>query len=232
MKRLKSTGPAILITSAFIGPGTVTICSLAGYSFGYALLWGLIFSVVATIVLQEMAARLGLVTQQGLGEALRGQIRHPFWRIISLVLVFAAIIVGNGAYEAGNISGAVLGLDTAFGSLDLSVGGKAINLWGLVIGLVALVLLTSGSYKLIEKTLVGLVLIMSFVFVVTAVMVGPDLLAMLKGMFMPGIPAAPEGGLLMVIGLIGTTVVPYNLFARLLCFRKVEITGRPAGRSI
>lgn len=211
-KRLKSTGPAILITSAFIGPGTVTVCSLAGYSFGYALLWGLVFSVLATIILQEMAARLGLVTQQGLGEALRTQIKKPVWKIISLVIVFSAIIIGNGAYEAGNISGAVLGMDTALGELNISVGGKVINLWGLVIGLIAMILLFSGSYKLIEKTLIGLVLVMSFVFLVTAFMVGPDLISMLKGMFIPSVPADPEGGMLMVIGLIGTTVVPYNLF--------------------
>ncbi len=212
IKRLKSTGPAILITSAFIGPGTVTICSLAGYSFSYALLWGLVFSVIATIVLQEMAARLGLVTQQGLGEALRGQIKHPAFRVLTLILVFSAIILGNGAYEAGNISGAVLGLDTAFGSLNVNLFGGTINLWGLIIGVIAMGLLFSGSYKLIEKTMIGLVLIMSFVFVATAFLVGPDLKSLLAGMFVPSVPALPAGGWLMIIGLVGTTVVPYNLF--------------------
>jgi NRAMP (natural resistance-associated macrophage protein)-like metal ion transporter len=211
-QRLKSSGPAILITSAFIGPGTVTVCSLAGYSFAYALLWGLVFSVFATIVLQEMAARLGLITQQGLGEALRGQINHPVWRLLSLTLVFSAIIIGNGAYEAGNISGAVLGMDTAFGNLKVHLLGGTFNLWGLIIGLIAMALLFSGSYKLIEKTLIGLVLIMSVVFLVTALMVGPDWWAIVKGMFVPSVPSAPPGAWLMVIGLIGTTVVPYNLF--------------------
>jgi Mn2+/Fe2+ NRAMP family transporter len=212
LKRLKSTGPAILITSAFIGPGTVTICSLAGYSFSYALLWGLVFSVIATIVLQEMAARLGLVTQQGLGEALRSQIKHPAFRVFSLLLVFSAIIVGNGAYEAGNISGAVLGLDTAFGSLNVNLFGGTINLWGLIIGMIAMGLLFSGSYKLIEKTMIGLVLIMSIVFVATAFLVGPDLKSLFTGMFVPSVPSLPSGGWLMIIGLVGTTVVPYNLF--------------------
>ncbi|MCB0652943.1 MAG: Nramp family divalent metal transporter [Saprospiraceae bacterium] len=212
LKKIKSTGPAILITSAFIGPGTVTVCSLAGYSFVYALLWGLVFSVFATIILQEMAARLGLVTQQGLGEALRGQINHPFWRLLSLLLVFCAIIIGNGAYEAGNISGAVLGMDTALGSLNVQVNGGTLNLWGLIIGIIAMALLFSGSYKLIEKTLIGLVLLMSIVFIVTALMVGPDLGAMIKGMLVPTVPEVPAGGWLMVIGLVGTTVVPYNLF--------------------
>ncbi len=58
-------GPGPLIAAAFIGPGTVTACTLAGVQFGYALLWAMVFSVVATMVLQEMAVRLGIVTQRG-----------------------------------------------------------------------------------------------------------------------------------------------------------------------
>ena len=208
-KRLKSTGPAILITSAFIGPGTVTMCSLAGYTFSYALLWALVFSVIATIVLQEMAARLGIITQKGLGEALRNQIKQPILKWFSLLLVVSAIIIGNSAYEAGNIGGAVLGLDTAFGAMEADLFGQNINLWGLIIGLIAMALLFSGSYRLIEKSLIVLVLLMSLVFITTALMLGPDIGAFFKGMLMPSVP---KGGWLMIIGLIGTTVVPYNLF--------------------
>nr|WP_237712996.1 divalent metal cation transporter [Alishewanella agri] len=58
-------GPATLVTAAFIGPGTVVTASLAGANFGYALLWALLFSVLATLILQEMAARLGIVTGRG-----------------------------------------------------------------------------------------------------------------------------------------------------------------------
>ncbi|HEX5793967.1 MAG TPA: divalent metal cation transporter, partial [Rheinheimera sp.] len=64
-------GPATLVTAAFIGPGTVVTASLAGANYGYALIWALVFSVAATMVLQEMAARLGIVTGRGLGENLR-----------------------------------------------------------------------------------------------------------------------------------------------------------------
>ncbi len=52
-------GPGALVTAAFIGPGTITTCSLAGAKFGYALLWGLVFSVIANNSSSEMAARLG-----------------------------------------------------------------------------------------------------------------------------------------------------------------------------
>ena len=55
-------GPGPLVAAAFIGPGTVTLCTLAGVNFGYTLLWVMVLSVIATIVLQEMSARLGLIS--------------------------------------------------------------------------------------------------------------------------------------------------------------------------
>jgi manganese transport protein len=86
-------GPGALVTAAFIGPGTITTCSFAGANFGYALLWGMVFSIVATVVLQEMSARLGIITRQGLGEALRKQFRSPVSKLFTAVLVISAITV-------------------------------------------------------------------------------------------------------------------------------------------
>ena len=64
----KYFGPSTLVTAAFIGPGTLTVCTISGANFGYTLLWVLLFATISTIILQEMAARLGLITQRGLGE--------------------------------------------------------------------------------------------------------------------------------------------------------------------
>src|SRR5690554_8222142 len=107
--RLKM-GPAALVAAAFIGPGTVVTASMAGANFGYALLWALVFSVIATMVLQEMAARLGVVTGKGLGENIRAAITLPWLRHSVVVLIFAAVIIGNSVYQGGNISGARMGL--------------------------------------------------------------------------------------------------------------------------
>ena len=74
MKWLRNFGPGLLVMAAFIGPGTVTMASLAGAKYGYVLLWAVLFSILATMVLQEMAYRLGLVTREGLGTNL--QVRH------------------------------------------------------------------------------------------------------------------------------------------------------------
>jgi Mn2+/Fe2+ NRAMP family transporter len=194
-------GPGILVTAAFIGPGTVATASIAGAEYGFSLLWALLFSVLATMLLQEMTARLGLVTRQGLAEALRNRYRGSWLGTAAILLVVAAVGVGNAAYQAGNITGAALGLQ--------SISGIAVGWWAILVGLLAGALLASGIYKLIEKLLVALVLLMSVVFLLTLAMVQPALDQMLRGLLVPSIP---PGSLLTVIALIGTTVVPYNLF--------------------
>ncbi|MEQ8516607.1 MAG: divalent metal cation transporter, partial [Chromatocurvus sp.] len=103
-------GPGILVTAAFIGPGTIATASSAGASYGFALLWALLFSVAATVVLQEMAARQALVTRTGLAENLRSAFHSRLVGRAGIVLVVAAIGGGNAAYEAGNLSGAAIAL--------------------------------------------------------------------------------------------------------------------------
>lgn len=199
-----SMGPAALVAAAFIGPGTVVTASLAGANFGYALLWALVFSVVATMILQEMAARLGVVTQQGLGENIRAMATRPWLRWSLLALVVAAVVVGNSVYQGGNLSGASLGL------ADLLQTSPSNAQWlPLLIGAIAAVVLASGSYRMIEKVLIGLVLLMSIAFVGTFLLTRPDWAALFKGLLWPSLPT---GSVLTVVALIGTTVVPYNLF--------------------
>lgn len=223
-------GPGALVTAAFIGPGTITTCTLAGASFGYALLWGMVFSVAATIILQEMAARLGIISHNGLGEALRTHFSKPGARLFTAILVISAITIGNAAFQTGNLLGASLGLETLFGPATSSATGTAaaagsavtagspslfssgiltLRFWVAINAAIAFILLFVGSYKLLEKFLVALVILMSLTFVTTAIIVAPALPALLKGMFVPTIPA---GAVLTLVGLIGTTVVPYNLF--------------------
>lgn len=209
MSWFKNIGPGVLVSAAFIGPGTVTVCTLAGVNFGFSLLWALLLSIVACIVLQEMAARLGIVTQNGLSEAIRTEIKNPLFKTLSIVLIFAAIVMGNAAYEAGNITGAVLGISAVFPALTFKTHFGSLDLWSLLIGSIAFILLALGSYKVLEKVFVGLVIIMSLAFLVTAISVKPDFLLILRGLF---VPSNSSAGILSVMALIGTTVVPYNLF--------------------
>jgi manganese transport protein len=196
----KNIGPATLIAAAFVGPGTVTVCTLAGANYGYSLLWALLLSVFATIILQEMAARLGLITGKGLPEILRSAISNKIIRVTLIVLVLAAIAVGNTAYEAGNLSGGVLGLQTIFG---------AHWYFSLLLGAIAFGLLFYGNYKVLEKVLITMVVVMGASFIATAIAIGPDFKEVLQGLFKPQINS---DNILTIVGLIGTTVVPYNLF--------------------
>ncbi len=198
----KKIGPGVLIAAAFIGPGTVTACTLAGVGFGYALLWAMLLSIIATVVLQEMSARLGIITQNGLADAIKNELKTPWIRMLLIGIVLAAIVIGNAAYEAGNIGGATLGMDALFGE-------EYAAFYPFVIGGLAFILLYMGSYKALEKVFVTLVLLMSLSFLLTAIITKPDILEIVKGMF---VPSVPDGSILMIIALVGTTVVPYNLF--------------------
>ncbi|MFD0861716.1 Nramp family divalent metal transporter [Sungkyunkwania multivorans] len=196
----KDIGPATLVTAAFIGPGTVTVCTLAGATYGFDLLWAMLLSTIATLVLQEMSARVGIVTQKGLSDIIRTSIGSPILKAMVIILTLSAIAIGNAAYEAGNISGGILGLETLFGEQRISA---------LLIGAAAFVLLYFGNYKILERIFIVLVTLMSLSFIVTAYITKPDVSTILKGLLTPKLP---KGSLLTVIGLIGTTVVPYNLF--------------------
>ena len=205
----KNIGPGPLVAAAFIGPGTVTLCTLAGVNFGYALLWAMVLSILSTIVLQEMAARLGIVTQKGLSEIIRSEIKNPALRSFVIILILSAIVIGNAAYEAGNISGGALGMQTLFGNPIIELGSLKLDIMSLIIGLVAFVLLYLGNYKILEKALVFLVILLSLAFLTTAIITKPNLIKVFKNIVFPEFP---EGSILTIIGLIGTTVVPYNLF--------------------
>lgn len=200
-RRLRNLGPGMLVTAAFIGPGTVTTATVAGARFGYVLLWALGFSVIATIVLQEMSARLGVVSGAGLGEALRSSFANRVVRGGCILLVVAAIAFGNTAFEAGNVTGAAIGLEL--------LTGVSAKIWALAVGIGGLALLASGGYRSIERAMMVLVGFMSVGFLATMVIARPDLMDFTEGAF---VPRMPEGSLITVLALIGTTVVPYNLF--------------------
>jgi Mn2+/Fe2+ NRAMP family transporter len=211
----------LLVTAAFIGPGTITTASTAGANFGFTLLWALLFSVLATWVLQEMAARVGLVSGQGLAQVLCNTFDAPWINRLALVLVVAAIGFGNAAYEAGNIAGAALGAQ--------SLTGVSSGIWSLLIGGLAGALLLGGRYKLLESVLILLVLLMSAVFVLTMFMVDIDFAALLSGLFKPSMPSTSE---LTIIALIGTTVVPYNLFLHAAAVREHWGEGVPIDQAL
>ena len=202
MRWFRDIGPGLLIAAAFIGPGTVTLCTIAGASFGYSLIWAIILSIFSTIVLQEMSLRIGLITKMNLAQVIRINIKSKFLNRLLLILIISSILIGNAAYEAGNITGASLGISAILNS-------QSINYIPVLIGLIAFIVLYQGDYKVLERSLVFLVLIMSISFFITAIITKPDINALMNGVITPKIDS---NNLTIILGLIGTTVVPYNLF--------------------
>jgi Mn2+/Fe2+ NRAMP family transporter len=195
-----SFGPGFLVAAAFIGPGTVASCSMAGAQFGYALIFALVFATVTTIILQQMTGRLSLGSKHDLGQALREFPQSRLTKGIFAILTLSSITFGCAAYQAGNIIGGSLGLE-----MVTSVSQKY---WVAIISLIAIFILSRGKYKLVEKFMIFLVFLMSVSFLTTLVIIKPNLLLILKGT----IPSFPKNSLYLVLALVGTTVVPYNLF--------------------
>lgn len=198
---IKALGPGMIITASFIGPGTVTAMTRAGAGFGYSLLWALLFSIIATIVLQEMIIRLALVTRRGLGEAIYDLFNNKLGKFLTVWISMIAVAVGCAAYMSGDLLGTSLGLGHL---LNIPT-----NILAPIVGIIIFLIGIQGSYKLIEKIILGLMVVMGLTFITTMFIVQPDWGEVFSGMFMPSIPT---GSIIMVIALIGTTVVPYNFF--------------------
>ena len=207
LKKIKNIGPGLIITSAFIGPGTVTLCSLSGIEFGYSLIWCVIFSILATCYLQELSSRLGIISRKGLGDVLKAN-KNQLIKNSSYLLIVLSLFIGNIAYESGNISGTVMGLETFLGSGIIDNSSASVNIYPILIGIILVGIILVGSYNVFEKLLIGLVFIMSITFIITAILSKPSLGDLISGLK----PSVNETNYLYVIGLIGTTVVPYNLF--------------------
>ena len=207
--KISKIGPGALIAAAFIGPGTVTVCSIAGNSFGYTLLWAIFLSLVIALILQEMSIRVGIISKKGLTELIRTEFKNSFFKKILIILIFTTIIVGNTAYEAGNIGGAILGLESLIGNFSYKFYDLNINLASPIIGSLAFIILYIGNYKFLERIFISIVIIMSFSFVISAIITKPELTKIIDGLFKF---KTPQNSFLTIIGLLGTTVVPYNIF--------------------
>ena len=218
MTRLR-IGPGILITAAFIGPGTLTACSLAGVHFGLTLLWALLFSLLLTGFLQLLVARLSWETGQGLVELVHTHTPRAGLRVFLLGWIVVAIFLGNAAYEAGNVSGALLGLEVFFPPdwvLSPSYTLLSVASLGLVLG----GLLWKGNPRWIKNLLMAVVLLMSLSFLITAFLVGPSLASLFSGLW---VPTWPPNSLLTIMALVGTTLVPYNLFLHAALVKKKAV---------
>ena len=192
-----------IISAAFIGPGTVTTATKAGSDFQFQLLWSLLFATFACLILQEASARATIHSGMNLGQAIKKHYRGSKSQMPIMALIVGAIILGCAAYETGNILGSVEGLSLVFPTLDKRIIVGAI-------GLIAGLALSFKSLRAMANFMGSFVFIMGFTFITTAFFSEAPAEEIISG-FVPSLPDTPGAGLL-VLGLIGTTVVPYDLF--------------------
>jgi Mn2+/Fe2+ NRAMP family transporter len=196
-----------VISAAFIGPGTVTTAVTAGSLYQLDLLWAVVFATVACVVLQEVSARITIASGLNLGQAVVKKFggQRGFW---INVIIGGSVILGCAAYEAGNILGAVSGLSLLF-ERDLSAGQAGGRIYTTVISLIVAMILWNGNQKWISTLMTILVAMMGIAFFVLALNIDFSFVEVVAAGVTPKIPKGAE---LITLGLVGTTIVPYNLF--------------------
>lgn len=177
-----------LIAAAFIGPGTVTTAAKAGSQGGWFYAPYVLLAAGAGWLLMEMVARITLVSERSLGDILGQRGRRL------ALACFAAVLLGCIAYQAGNLLGALSGIQ-----LLVPVN----RWWVLLLGAFATVVLWQGDTTLIARALSRMVVVMGFIFVVSAV------LLLFGGRPLTGAGVVAPA---TIVGLVGTTIVPYNFF--------------------
>lgn len=188
-----------VISAAFIGPGTITTSVTAGASFGLQLLWAVTLGMLGCLVLQETAARIVIGSSLNLKEAAA---RASGKKGVNLVIFTGLVIIlGCAAYEAGNILGAVSGLNI--------LTGTDTRLLTLMVGLAVSAILWFNKRHLISAIMTFLVALMGVAFIALAFQQDFSLGELIVSASVPQIPA---GSALLVLGLVGTTIVPYNIF--------------------
>src|SRR3954469_4473066 len=193
---LSILGPGFITANVDNDPGGILTYSQAGAKYGYALLWTLIPTTIALIVVQEMAARMGAVTGKGLADLIREEfgLRATFFVMVVL-----------GVADFGNIMAEFAGLASGMGIFGVSkylvVPVGAAIVWFVVV---------RGSYKPVERILILFSLIY-FTYPISALLAHPDWHQALKDTFVPVISNHADY-ILLVVGLVGTTITPWMQF--------------------
>ena len=205
--RARKPWARLLILVSLIGPGVITAnidndaggiatYSIAGAQFGYGLLWTLIPATIALIVVQEMAARMGVVTGKGLAELIRERfgVTITFWLMVGLFLTD----VGNTTAE---FAGWAASLELFGVTKYVSVPVAALFVWVLVV---------KGTYQLFERVFLVICLVY-LTYAVAAVMAKPHWMEVARQTILPSF-RFDASYLSMTIGLIGTTIAPWMQF--------------------
>jgi manganese transport protein len=198
---LRMAGPGLLVSVGYMDPGNWATDIEAGSRYGYALLWVVLLSSMAAILLQTLSLRLGLVARKDLARARRERYRPGVNRFLWAMAELSII-----ACDVAEVLGSALALHLLLGvSLLLGIALTAFDTV-IVLGL------QGRGFRRVEAIVLGLVVTIGACFAVELAMVGLDWGAVVRG-FVPHAAALTNPrSLVLVIGIVGATVMPHNLY--------------------
>jgi NRAMP (natural resistance-associated macrophage protein)-like metal ion transporter len=193
---LSVMGPGLITANVDNDATGITGYSLAGAQYGYGLLWAIVLVTISLAVVQEMVARMGVITGKGLADLIRERfgVKITFWSMVLLLIANAATTVAEFAGVAGAMD--IFGV-----SPFIAVPAAALLVWFLV---------TRGSYKYVERILLALCLIYVS-YVASGFLVHPDWTQVFHQTIVPPIQLN-HGYLLTLVAVIGTTIAPWMQF--------------------
>ena len=189
-------GPGIITANIDNDASGITTYSVAGARFGYGLLWTLIPTTIALVVIQEMIARMGIITGKGLSDLIREKygIKTAFYMMLGL-------LIANFGNTVANLAGWAASMEILGFNKYIMVPAGAIVIWMLV---------TRGSYWFVEKILLFACLLY-FGYVISGFMAKPDWAPVLRSAVLPQMQWKSEY-VMLSIAIIGTTITPWMQF--------------------
>ena len=186
---LQKLGPGIITAALVFGPGSLTINTKLGASFGFSLIWVILIAMIFMSVFTRMSAKIGLVSQVSFIERIKQELGKPL-----AILVGVGVFLTTASFQAGN----TIGASVAFAELF----STSYVLWLALFTVLAIGLLFFESfYKILEKVMIGLVVLMLVSFLITIVMAAPSLVLIFKGM----VPSIPSGSEYLIITLTASS---------------------------
>lgn len=181
-------GPGIITAALVFGPSKMTITSKMGADYNNDLLWVIIVAIFFMMVFTTMGARIGAQNKETLLTLIKNKFGKPVSILIGLGIFLVAI-----SFQAGNSTGVAISIAEASGSNP--------KIWVVVFNIIGILLLFFKSfYKVLEKIMIALVLLMLLSFLTTAILIRPNPLEVLTGL----VPSAPEGSIGLIVAFIAS----------------------------
>ena len=198
---LRMAGPGLMVSVGYMDPGNWATDIEAGSKYGYGLLWVVVLSSVAAMLLQTLSLRLGLVARKDLARACRDRYRPGVNRFLWLMAELAII-----ACDVAEVLGSALALHLLFGvSLPVGIAVTAFDTV-IVLGL------QGKGFRQVEAIILGLVVTIAACFAIELAMLDLDWGAVARGFVPHGAAVRDPQALLLMVGILGATVMPHNLY--------------------